>query len=100
MPVRAAALGRKRFDALVAAVVAEWPVHALLASRPGDERGTMALERLERRVRARPEYGNPLLIIALGAVLSTVIRLVLEWWLKRGSHRLLMAAWRDQANGQ
>lgn len=92
-------MGKQRFADLVNAVVAEWPVRTLLASSPGDRQEAQALADVERRVRARPEYGNPLLIIALGAVLSTLIQHVLEWWLKRGSHRLLMASWRGRANG-
>ena len=97
MPVRAALVGRSQVAQIVRTVVQEWPAEQLLVSRQGSEGEATALAEMEERIRGRQEYGSVLLTLLLSAVLSTVIRLVLEWWWERGSHRMMMAAWRREA---
>lgn len=49
------------------------------------------------RIRVRKKYGSVLAMLLLSAFVNVVVRLVIEWWLDRNSHRVLMEGWHRNA---
>ena len=104
LPIRSRLMGDQRLAELVALSVAAFPAEAMRGT-DGDEREVSALcSLIELRVgrnASQPERGDygfvGLWSILMYTVLSTVIRLVVEWWWKSHTNRALMQAW--QANG-
>jgi hypothetical protein len=77
-------------DQLVEAVVEEWPV-GCSASRVDE----VVRARVARRLRTK--YGGLLSSFVISVLANLVIRLVVEWWLDRNSHRVLMEGWSRRA---
>ena len=77
-------------DRLVETIVEEWPE-------------TCHPDRIEEVVRARvgltirKRYGSILAMFLIGVLVNAIVRLVLEWWLARDAHRVLMAGWSRNA---
>lgn len=94
MPMRAAVVGPERMRAIVNSVVAHWPHEALSSCKRGQSLEKKILSLTEDRVLRDERHGFVWTVI-LGAVLSSIIRMVMEWWLARPSHRLLMKSWKD-----
>jgi hypothetical protein len=42
-----------------------------------------------------PEYGV-LWTLLLSAVVGQIVRLLIEWWMERSSHRVMMAGWQQE----
>jgi hypothetical protein len=79
-------------ERVVEEIVAAWPVGC-------------PVEHLEDVVRARisikvrEKYGSVIAVILLSAFINVIVRLVVDWWLERHSHRVLMQGWSDAAKG-
>jgi len=73
-------------DRLVAMAVEEFPLDAAI-----DRKEEVLRARL--RVRIRREYGSAIAAILIGVMVNLITRLVLEWWLDRRAHRVLMEGW-------
>lgn len=73
-------------DRIVEEIVSDWPVGC-------------PVEHLEEVVRARiaikvrEKYGSVVAMLLLSAFINVIVRLVIEWWLDRNSHRVLMHGW-------
>lgn len=77
-------------DRLVEAIVEEWPVGC-----PPDRIEEVLRARM--KVRLQKKYGSVIAMFLLGILINAVIKLVIEWWFSRQSHRDLMAGWVEQA---
>jgi hypothetical protein len=77
-------------DQIVEAIVEDWPVDC-----PVERVEEVVRARVALRVRKR--YGSVLGALLLSAFCNLIIRLVLDWWFERRSHRVLMDGWRNSA---
>lgn len=77
-------------DQLVEAAVADWPIGC-----DADKVDDVVMARL--RLRVRQQYGSLMAMLLISVVANIVGRLVLEWWRKRHSHRVLLEGWSAQA---
>lgn len=77
-------------DRLVDMIVAEWPENC-----PNERIEEVVRARVARRV--RDEYGSVIAMFLIGVLANAIIKIVIEWWLARNSHRVLMEGWRAQA---
>ena len=77
-------------DQLVDAAVADWPIGC-----DPDKVEEVVVARL--RLRVRNQYGSIMAMLLISVVANIVGRLVLEWWRKRHSHRVLLEGWAMQA---
>lgn len=87
--VRLAMHGRLR-DQLVEAAVTDWPIGC-----DSDKVDDVVMARLRTKVRS--QYGSVMAMLLISVVANIVGRLVLEWWRKRHSHRVLLEGWATQA---
>lgn len=77
-------------DRIVEQIVEGWPVDC-------------APDRLEEVVRAkvsvrlRQQYGSVVAMFLLSILAQVIIKLVIEWWFSRQSHRVLMVGWASAA---
>lgn len=77
-------------DSIVEQIVADWP----------DDCPIEQIEEVVRariRLRARKRYGSVLGMIVLSAFINVIVKLVIEWWFSRNSHRVLMHGWSKSA---
>lgn len=95
IPVRAHMLGRATVAAVVSDIVLQWPTENAGTLKKGPEDAKRALASLEGRLRSSPRSGF-MIPILLSAVLSTLIKLVLEWWLSGKDKQWAMAAWQNR----
>ena len=77
-------------DQIVEAIVEDWPSDCPIERVEEVVRARMA-------VRLRKRYGSVLATLLLSAFANMIIRLVLDWWFERRSHRVLMDGWRLNA---
>ena len=77
-------------DRVVDMIVAEWPTDC-----PPDRIEEVVKARVARRVREK--YGSMVALFLLGVVINAIIKIVVEWWFSRNSHRVLMEGWRAQS---
>jgi hypothetical protein len=73
-------------DRLVAMAVEEFPLDAAI-----DRKEEVLRARL--RLRIRREHGSIVASILIGVLVNLIARLVVEWWLDRRAHRVLMEGW-------
>lgn len=77
-------------DRIVDEIVAGWPTDC-------------PVEHVEEVVRARVsvkvrrKYGSVVAMLLLSAFINVIVRLVVEWWFERNSHRVLMRGWSSAA---
>lgn len=77
-------------DKLVDAIVEEWPVGC-----PPDRIEEVVLARM--KVRLRGQYGSVIAMFLISVLVNALVRMIIEWWFARESHRVLMAGWASQA---
>jgi hypothetical protein len=77
-------------DQLTEAAVLEWP-----AGCDADKIFDVLSARL--RIRARKKYGSVIAVILLSAFINALVRIVIDWWMERDSHRVLMTGWNIRA---
>lgn len=77
-------------DQLVEAAVEEWPDGCSIQNA-----GEVLTARL--KIRARERYSSVLAMILLSTFINAIVRIIIEWWLERDSHRVLMAGWSRRA---
>jgi hypothetical protein len=73
-------------DRIVEMIVEEWPTDCPLEHIPDVVHARVA-------VRIRERYSGVLASFLISVLANYLVRLVLEWWWERGSHRVLMAGW-------
>jgi len=73
-------------DRIVEMVVREWPDGC-----PPDRLEEVVRSRVS--VRLKQQYGSVIAIFLLSALAQVVIKLIIEWWFDRESHRVLMYGW-------
>ena len=73
-------------DRIVEMIVEEWPVGC-----PTDRLEEVVRARVA--VRVRQKYGS---VVAM-FLLSILVKIVIEWWFARDSHRVLMVGWASNA---
>jgi hypothetical protein len=83
----------KMLDRLTHAVVEEWPVGC-----PIDRIEEVVVARM--RVRLRAQYGSVIAMFLIGVLVNALVRIIIDWWLARESHKILMAGWAQQAQGR
>jgi hypothetical protein len=77
-------------DRLVEVIVEEWPTDCPIEHIPDVVHARVA-------VRIRERYSGVLASFLISVLANYLVRLVLEWWWERGSHRVLMAGWANAA---
>lgn len=77
-------------DRVVEMIVEEWPV----GCHP-DKIEEVLRARLSIKIKER--YGSILAMFLVGVLVNVLVRIALEWWLSRESHRVLMAGWNQNA---
>lgn len=90
--MRLALHGRLR-DRLIDYIVEDWP-----ANCPTDRIEEILAARIS--IRLREQYGSVIAVVLLSALANLVIRLVVEWWFEKESHRVLMNGWSEQCRLQ
>jgi hypothetical protein len=84
--------GRKRVAWMVAQAVEIWPADEFRESEiPSVEE--YLRETILYRMKSEPRYGF-IWTILLSALLSQVIRLIIEWWLNKAENRVAIRRWR------
>lgn len=81
--------GRLR-DQIVEAIVEEWPE----SCEPSQVEQVV---KARMKVRLRKQYSSVIGVLLLSALVNIIVKLVVEWWLDRNSHRVLMHGWRAGA---
>jgi len=103
LPLRKRIAGRKVVDDLVQLTIETWPAELMNHAADDEQREIVAME-VERSVRRLHQacttidattYGV-LWTFVLQALVSLVVRLILEWWLERRSNRTLMIVWKSE----
>jgi hypothetical protein len=87
--VRLAMHGQLR-DQLVEMAVEEFPFDA-----PDERRVEVLAARL--RIRARERYGSVVIMLLVSVLANLIAKLVIEWWKKHHSHKVLMYGWHKYA---
>lgn len=87
--IRFAAHGALR-DAMVEMVVEEWPEGC-------DPSKLEDVLRARLSIRIRQRYGSVVAFFLISVLLNVIVKLVIEWWLDRDAHRLLMSGWHSRA---
>lgn len=77
-------------DQMTEAAVLDWPTGC-------DEDKIEDVLRARLTIRARQKYGSVLAVILLSAFINAIVRIVIEWWRERDSHRVLMSGWSKRA---
>jgi hypothetical protein len=77
-------------DRLVEEIVACWPDDC-----PVDRVEEVVKARMAVRLRKR--YGSVIAMFLLSALVNALVKLVIEWWIERNSHRVLMSGWAKNA---
>lgn len=70
---------------MVAGIVADWPDGVTDTQR--------IAEVLQARGRARLQQHGSIWVVILGALLSELIRLAIEWWLAHRANRIMLSGW-------
>jgi hypothetical protein len=103
LPLRKRIAGRKVVDDLVQLTIETWPGDLMNHAKDDEQREIVAME-VERSVRRLHQacttidattYGV-LWTFVLQALVSLVVRLILEWWLEQRSNRALMIVWKSE----
>ena len=77
-------------DRIVEMIVEEWP-----AGCPADRLEEVVKARVS--VRLRKKYGSVVAMFLLSMLAQAIIKLVIEWWFARESHRVLLVGWSSAA---
>jgi hypothetical protein len=77
-------------DAVVEHIVADWPNDCPIEH-------VEEVVRARIRLKVRERYGSVLGMIVLSAFINVIVRLIIEWWFSKTSHRVLMAGWAKNA---
>lgn len=77
-------------DQIADAVVASWP-----AECPDDKIEDVVMARVSVHLRNR--YGGFLAMFLISVVANQIVRIIVEWWRERDSHRVLMEGWSRRA---
>jgi hypothetical protein len=103
LPLRKRIVGKKVVDDLVQLTIETWPAELMNHAADGEQREIVAME-VERSVRRLHQacttidatsYGV-LWTFVLQALVSLVVRLILERWMERRSNRALMVVWQAE----
>lgn len=54
--------------------------------------------RARMRIRAREKYGSVLAAFLVSVLINAIVKLIVDWWREKHSHRILMEGWCAQAN--
>lgn len=77
-------------DTLVTMAVEEFPTDASAAV-------VEEVLRARMRVRIRREYKSAIAVFLISVLVNLIVKLVIEWWFQKRSHRVLMEGWRKNA---
>lgn len=80
-------------DQLVEMAVEDFPFDA-----PDDKRVEVLAARL--RLRARERYGSVVIMLLVSVLANIIARLVIEWWKKHHSHKVLLYGWSKNAKAR
>lgn len=84
------AMHRRVADQIADAVVARWPERC-------DDETVEEVVRARASIFIRQRYGSWLAMFLISVVLNQVVRIIVEWWREKDSHRTLMEGWRAKA---
>jgi len=78
-------------DQVVDQIVADWPVDCPIESMD-------VVVRARAAIRVKNRYGTGVVaMLLLSAFINVIVKLVMEWWFERDSHRVLMRGWAMKA---
>lgn len=78
-------------DQIVDQIVSDWPVDCPVEAIDNVVRAKAA-------IRVKNKYGTGIVAtLLLSAFINVIVRLVMEWWFDRDSHRVLMRGWAMKA---
>lgn len=75
-------------DALVELAVREFPSGA-------DPDKLAEVLKARMKIRIRETYSSPIAVLIIGVILNAVVRIIIEWWMRRHAHRVLMEGWHN-----
>lgn len=73
-------------DHLVEEIVACWPTDC-----PAERIEEVVKARMAVRLRKR--YGSVVAMFLLSVMVNALVKMIIEWWFERNSHRVLMHGW-------
>lgn len=100
LPERKHVAGKERIFDAVSIIVQEWPEEELANLRKGGPKAVRVAIRLNKTLKRQMHllYGeedfSSLWAIALNVLVSMIIRLILDWWLKDELNRKALRIWR------
>jgi hypothetical protein len=77
-------------DRIVEMIVEEWPIGC-----PADRLEEVVKARVS--VRLRKKYGSVVAMFLLSMLAQALVKIIIEWWFSRESHRVLMVGWANAA---
>lgn len=77
-------------DRLIEEIVACWPEDC-----PADRLEEVIKARMAVRLRKR--YGSVVAMFLLSVLVQALVKVIIEWWFERSSHRVLMVGWAKNA---
>jgi hypothetical protein len=78
-------------DQIVDQIVADWPCGCPVEVIDN-------VVRAKASVRVKNKYGTGIVAtLLLSAFINVIVKLVMEWWFERDSHRVLMRGWATKA---
>lgn len=102
LPAKKHMAGKEKIFDVISILIQDWPDKEFAESKRSQAKAIRTALRLNGTVKRQmhlmygeQEFGT-LWLLALNILVSTVIRLVLEWWLKKRENRELMAKWQQR----
>lgn len=106
LPMRMRLLGRKRVADVVQVAIFEWPTHPLDVCGSHAQQAdifetlkSQVLSSYKERYGAEDTYGFAIMTIILMALISSVVQVLVKWWLERKLHARQMEEWHCDARG-
>lgn len=73
----------------------DWCVEEFPADAPPDRMEEVLMARI--RLRARERYSSVIAALLISVLAQLIVRLVIEWWRRNRSHKVLMYGWQRAA---
>ena len=87
------AAGKQRVRRIVARCVASWPIGALSDCQTQEQAELLAKHYAARVYKVERQYGMGILLtLVLSALVSEIVKLILQWWVDRHVDRAELAA--------
>lgn len=102
LPEKKHMAGKEKIFDVVSILIQEWPDEDFDSSKKNKAKSIRTALRLNRTVKRQMHlmYGEEefgfLWALALNVLVSMIIRMILDWWMKRDENRQLLSKWRNR----